>query len=320
MNPRVSIIIPAYNDAKTLEKIIPSILNQKYDGDVEILLVDDSSTDNTLEVARKYDLKIIHHTKNMGLANSVNDGVRNAKYDLICVIHDDILLPDENWLSTMVSHLILDDSIAAITAPSIIPDAIWNNFGFWEKAMFAWEYKQRLSERVQDAEYFNGKNDIFLRDIFMNFGGFDSKTYRVACEDVDLSIRLKRAGYKILCAPLSTCHLHSSHSTGIRKILNKTMVISEGQGVLFRKYRWLGGWNNNIIRSIFVVCLFVPFNPIRIVGAAYILLVTFAYCALTFRKLSDLRVLTLLPFVKLFEYFLKVFSFWKGFVTAKQSL
>jgi len=321
--PSISVVIPAYNDAKTLELTLQSIFNQEYEGDMEVILVDDNSTDDTPNLAKKYNLKYIRHECNMGLAKSVNDGVKHASYNYICIIHSDIVL-DKKWFSKMIPYLVLDDTVAAVTAPSIVPKEVWNKWGFWEKALHSWEIL--WSEKVKNYEYGGEvdytpiKNDIFKKDVFLEVGGLDSVTYRVACEDVDICKKLQKKGYKILSLPLPTYHMHSSHATGLSTILfRKNPQLSEGQGVLFRKYR-VRAWdiNNQIFKTAAIITLFSPFNPIRILGVLYIATIIFGNAVRAFKVQKDLKVLFLVPPVKLLDYFLDVIYFWKGFITGRQ--
>ena len=103
--PLVSVIIPAYNAEKRLAATLKTIINQDYEN-IEIIFVNNASTDNTLKIAedifknsgRVY--KIINHEKNLGISASRNDGLdsANGKYVWFCDSDD---LPDENFISIM---------------------------------------------------------------------------------------------------------------------------------------------------------------------------------------------------------------------------
>ncbi|WP_457549427.1 glycosyltransferase [Archaeoglobus sp.] len=324
--PNISVVIPAYNDAKTLQLTLRSILNQEYDGKLEIILVDDCSTDETPDIVRKYDnIKYIRHNINMGLARSVNDGVEEATYDYVCIIHADIVIPDKKWFKKMIPHLVLNDDVAAVTAPSIVPENVWRKWGFWDKALHAWEIIwsekiiKEMDKKCVEVEYTPIKNDIFKKNLFLEVGGLDWKTYRVACEDVDLCKKLQKRGYKILSLPYPTYHIHSVHATGLSKILfNKNPQISEGQGVLFRKYRFRAfKIDNQIFKTLAVITLFAP-NIIKLLGIIYILSIIFINTITAFRVTRNLLVLIAVPPVKFIDYFLDIFYFWKGFITGKQ--
>lgn len=93
----ISVILPAYNCEKFLAEAIQSILNQTYDS-FELIIVDDGSTDRTLEIARLYGEKDnrvrVLSQKNMGVSAALNRGIQEARYDWIAIMHaDDIALP-----------------------------------------------------------------------------------------------------------------------------------------------------------------------------------------------------------------------------------
>ncbi|PIT97289.1 hypothetical protein COT77_02255 [Candidatus Berkelbacteria bacterium CG10_big_fil_rev_8_21_14_0_10_41_12] len=102
--PLVSIITPAYNRADLIEETILSVLNQDYPY-IEYIVLDDGSTDKTLEVIKRYKSKLIFRThKNMGETRTVNKGFSIAKGEIVCVISsDDPLLPKA--VSTAVEFL-----------------------------------------------------------------------------------------------------------------------------------------------------------------------------------------------------------------------
>ncbi len=93
--PLVSIITPAYNRAAFLEETIQSVLNQDYPN-IEYIVLDDGSKDNTQEILTKYGDKIHWMTHlNMGETATVNKGIRLARGEYICVVNsDDPLLPN----------------------------------------------------------------------------------------------------------------------------------------------------------------------------------------------------------------------------------
>lgn len=100
--PSVSVIIPAYNYAQFLPDCIESCLAQEYDGDVEIIVVDDASTDNTYHVMRSMfksilgspRLQMLRQKRNMGYSRAKNDGIAASKGEIIVTLDaDDMLTP-----------------------------------------------------------------------------------------------------------------------------------------------------------------------------------------------------------------------------------
>ncbi len=103
--PLVSICIPNYNNSKYLALSIESALEQTYKNR-EIILVDDCSTDNSFEIAKKYEdkIKIFKNIKNLGQPLNTNKSVENSKGKYTVILHsDDILLP--NFIETLIPIL-----------------------------------------------------------------------------------------------------------------------------------------------------------------------------------------------------------------------
>ena len=76
-NPTVSVIIPTYNRANLLIRSISSVLNQTYT-DLELIIVDDGSTDITRDIVKNFDderIRYISHEKNMGVSCALNTGI-----------------------------------------------------------------------------------------------------------------------------------------------------------------------------------------------------------------------------------------------------
>ena len=102
-NEKVSVIIPVYNSEKFLKFSIESVLNQSY-SDIEIISVDDGSTDESLKILRKYENKIsIIEQNNRGLTSALNAGIKkmNGKW-FKWLSPDDVLEP--HAIETLVNH------------------------------------------------------------------------------------------------------------------------------------------------------------------------------------------------------------------------
>jgi glycosyltransferase involved in cell wall biosynthesis len=102
--PLVTIITPAYNRADFIDETIQSVLMQKYPN-IEYIVLDDGSTDNTLEVLEKYQGKLFMESHaNMGETRTVNKGIGMARGEIICIVNsDDPIL--SGLVSTAVEYL-----------------------------------------------------------------------------------------------------------------------------------------------------------------------------------------------------------------------
>ncbi|MCL5071863.1 MAG: glycosyltransferase [Actinobacteria bacterium] len=105
-NPLVSIVLPTYNGSGYISQSINSCLNQTYKK-IELLIVDDASTDGTLKIIKSYQdkrIKLIRHKKNRGLAASLNTGFGKAKGSYLTWTSDDNYY-DRRAIKIMVSFL-----------------------------------------------------------------------------------------------------------------------------------------------------------------------------------------------------------------------
>lgn len=98
-NPLVSVVIPVHNGEKYIKESLDSCLEQTY-GDIEIIIVDDKSEDNTLDILREYEaknnkVKVLAIEKQNGLGNVLNIGIRSSGGKYIARMDaDDIMIPD----------------------------------------------------------------------------------------------------------------------------------------------------------------------------------------------------------------------------------
>jgi len=121
--PLVSIVIPAYNAAPFLREALDSLLAQTYDH-IEIILLDDASTDETPEIAAEYTgtINYVRQSNNVGIYDNLNVGIAAARGDLIATYHaDDIYLP--TIVEAQVSYLNAHPEVGAVFCADILVDA-----------------------------------------------------------------------------------------------------------------------------------------------------------------------------------------------------
>lgn len=103
--PRVSIIVPTYNEEANIKKCLESIFIQSYpEKELEVIVVDDNSTDRTVEIAREHPVKIIKHNNNHGEIGKMI-GFRKATGEYAVYIDADIELKGKNWFQKMIQPM-----------------------------------------------------------------------------------------------------------------------------------------------------------------------------------------------------------------------
>ena len=180
--PLVSVIIPAYNEEKVIGRLLGSIKNQSHKR-IEIVVVDDASTDKTAEIAKKYTDKVftrLHAERSI----QRNFGASMAKGKYLFFLDADMEL-SEDVVKECVGLLVNNDKIGAIVVPE---ESIATNF--WEevKAFERSFYNLEGDEKVDAARFFS-------KDAFDKVGGYDETI--TGPEDWDLPDSIGKSGYMI---------------------------------------------------------------------------------------------------------------------------
>lgn len=193
--PFVSLIIPAYNEAKNVGDTIKSILKQDYPKNkYEILVIDDGSSDKTYQEVKKIKDKSLRVFKRVhgGKAKALNFGIKKAKGELIATVDADSSL-DENALKNCV-ELFDDNNVGAVTS-KILPKERSNLLGKLQYIEFLIiSVLRRLQEKVDVIPVTPGPLSLFRKDILEEIGYFDEKNLT---EDIEMAWRLHLHNYKI---------------------------------------------------------------------------------------------------------------------------
>ncbi len=188
-SPIVTVLMSVYNNEKTVSKTIHSILNQTF-SDYEFLIINDASTDNTIDVVRSFSdsrVRIIDNSKNLGLTRSLNSGLGEAKGQFIARIDaDDISLPDR--LKKQIDFLRGNPEFVLLgTSYNII-----NNHGDIIKKVIYNTSPEKLYYDLTFQNMFAHSSAMFKLDEVMGVGGY-SESYRYA-QDYDLWCKLVNKG------------------------------------------------------------------------------------------------------------------------------
>jgi len=178
--PLVSVVVPTRNSAQFLERCLASIRNQSY-ANVEVIAVDNYSSDRTAEIARKYADGF--YQKGPERSSQRNYGARMSKGRYLLFIDSDMEL-SRNVVKECVDVIVSSDGIGGVIIPEISVGE-----GFWAKCK-ALEKECYIGDETIEAARF------FERGVFFKFEGYDEEIAGGG-EDWDLPISIRKSGYKI---------------------------------------------------------------------------------------------------------------------------
>ncbi len=110
--PKITIAIPTFNEARHIDDCLKSIFKQKYPGELEIFIIDDNSTDDTLVKVKKYPVKVLTNSRK-DLLYGKKLGLDNATGEYFMYLDADIQLLGPFWFNKMIDPLLADKSIIA---------------------------------------------------------------------------------------------------------------------------------------------------------------------------------------------------------------
>ncbi|MDB4950809.1 MAG: putative glycosyl transferase/polysaccharide deacetylase [Gemmatimonadetes bacterium] len=198
--PFVSVIVPAYNEARVIRRTVESLLDQTYTGPLEIVVVDDGSPDGTYEVAMEAfagDPRVaVHRKPNGGKASALNYGIERARGEIVVGLDADTLfVPDT--LAELVAPL-RDPAVGAVAGNAKVGNRI--------NLVTRWQALEYVTSQNLDRRAFSlldcitvvpGAVGAWRRELVLAVGGFSADTL---AEDQDLTLAIRRRGFRIAYA------------------------------------------------------------------------------------------------------------------------
>jgi cellulose synthase/poly-beta-1,6-N-acetylglucosamine synthase-like glycosyltransferase len=187
--PRVSVVIAALDEEETIARCLRSVCAARLDGEREIIVADNNSTDRTAEVARGFPSVKVVAAPIPGAVNAKAAGVAEARAPLVAIIDADSECPPD-WLEKICAAFDADPKLLGLSGP-----ARYRNPRRWVPALMAlwygwWKFLAWLFGR---ALYATGTNVAFRRDAMREAGGFDTNVL-VGGDEVGLFRKLRRRG------------------------------------------------------------------------------------------------------------------------------
>ncbi len=276
----VSVVIPNWNGRELLPACLSSLGSQTYQ-DLEIVLVDNASTDDSVALARELrpEAKIITLERNLGFAKAMNAGIRASEGDYIACLNNDTEASPP-WLSELVACLERHPRAAAIASKMIdqrnprLLDGAGDIMTRYLRAYPRGRGEEDAGQYDEEMEVFgvSGGASLWRAQVLREIGLFDEDLFAYY-EDVDLSFRARLAGYECWYAPRAVV-LHAGGGTAApagdefthyHAVRNRWSVIVKDApaGVLWRTAHRV------VIAEIFSIARAARERKVRLVVSAY---------------------------------------------------
>jgi len=236
LKPAVSIVVPLYNDEKNIEKCLVALLNQNYEGKIEIIVVNDGSTDSSLTIVEnlksKYsadNLKIVNQ-KNQGPAHARNKGVKCATSNIILFTDSDCV-PLKNWVEEMVKPFENDKTVAGVKGAYINT----NPSSYAKFVQIEFENRYQYLKTFKYIKFIDTYSAGYKRDIFLNAGGFDITLKKPHVEDAEFAFRLNQKGYKFVFNENAKV-IHLKHPDTLFRYVKIKFLRAYFRTIILKKY------------------------------------------------------------------------------------
>lgn len=193
--PSITITVPAYNEEKTIAKTLQSLLNINYPKNkIEIIAIDDGSTDNTYNVAKQFVSKgvKVYKKKNSGKADSLNFALKRSKGEFFAALDADSFA-NSNCLKKMIGYF-KDPKVMAVT-PSL---KVYNPKNMLQKIQYS-EYLigvflRKVFAFLGSIHVTPGPLTIYRKSFFTKYGGYDTDNLT---EDIEIALRIQKHHFLI---------------------------------------------------------------------------------------------------------------------------
>ncbi|MFE1598147.1 glycosyltransferase family 2 protein [Methylobacterium sp. ID0610] len=227
--PRVSVVIPTRDRAELLAVALRGLLHETTYPDIEVIILDNDSREPATgkllaEAAADPRVRVLRSPGAFNFSALSNEGAAAASGPLLLFLNNDIEVTESGWLAEMVS-IAVEPDVGAVGAKLTYPDGTLQHGGVVLGAGGVAGHSH-LGIGPEDPGYFGrmvmtqevsavtGACLMMRRSVFAEVGGFDADRLTVAFNDVDLCLRIRQAGYRIIWTPHASLIHHESKSRG----------------------------------------------------------------------------------------------------------
>ena len=222
MNPLVSVVIVNYDRAELLRDCLRSLIRQSY-GYLEILVIDNGSSDDSLEVVRTFSddrIRLLPLDDNLGFAGGNNVAIQEARGEVVALINNDAVA-EEQWIEELLKVIKVSAPSVGMWASKVLffgtdvidkaghlmyPDGQNRGRGTGEKDRGQYEH-------VEETLFPDGCAAVYRKRMMDEVGGFDESFFAYG-DDADLGIRGCWMGWRCLYVPRAVVYHHHSSTSG----------------------------------------------------------------------------------------------------------
>lgn len=237
----IDIVYVTYNSEKWIRKSIESLIHSKFDiSQINVVVVDNASNDNTLVILEEVREKVIHlinsfqiikNITNVGFGKANNIGFSLCKSDIVCFINIDTEILDDT-LSILMHEIDMSD----------------NDVAMWEFRQLPYEHPKMYDPLTGETEWASGAAFAIRHKVYEEVGGFDEQLFMYV-EDVDLSWRIRSRGYKIKYVPRVRIYHYTYENGNVLKLNQQVYGLINS---LLLRYRF--GTIKDIVSGHLMVC------------------------------------------------------------------
>ncbi len=235
--PKISIVIPNRDSPHLLRTVLDGVLTKTAAGDIELIIVDNGSTDQ--DTLAQYEalrgdprVRIDMRAERFNFARMVNRGAARATGDVIVLLNNDIEIIHPDWLQRML-RVLAQEQVGIVGAKLLFPDRTIQHGGVivGHGGVAGHDFKSAPEDADDDLhrlslphcrEAVTAAAMMIRRQVWNAVGGFDERAFPVAFNDVDFCLRAGEAGWRVALAPDAVLVHHESVSRrgfSIRKFL-----------------------------------------------------------------------------------------------------
>lgn len=193
--PLISLIVPAFNEEVTIKKSIQSLIDLDYPN-YEVIVVDDGSSDKTLEIAREFEsfqVKVIHQ-QNQGKANALNNGIRNSNGEIVVTVDADTQLRKDS-LNKISARFSRNKRVGAVAGNvKVIPEKSILNVVQGTEYTVGINLVRKAQSVLGCVMIVPGPIAALRKEAIEQAGLFSSDTF---AEDFDITMKILEKGYEV---------------------------------------------------------------------------------------------------------------------------